>query len=90
MNNSYIGKTKRHLITRVTEHRADKSAIGQHLGRCSSCRNSFGIDQFKIISNGRTDVECKIKEALNIKNSNPTLNQNLFQHGSSFLINVFK
>ena len=56
----------------------------------SSCRNSFGIDQFKIISNGRTDVECKIKEALNIKNSNPTLNQNLFQHGSSFLINVFK
>ena len=90
VNNSYIGKTKRHLITRVTEHRADKSAIGQHLSRCSSCRNSFGIDQFKIISNGRTDVECKIKEALNIKNSNPTLNQNLFQHGSSFLINVFK
>ena len=49
-------------------------------------KNSFGIDQFKIISNGMTDVECKIKEALNIKNSNPTLNQNLFQHGSSFLI----
>ena len=43
-----------------------------------------------IISNGRTDVECKIKEALNIKSINPTLNQNLFQHGSSFLINVFK
>ena len=50
----------------------------------------FGIDQFKIISNGRTDVECKIKEALIIKSINPTLNQNLFQHGSSFLINVFK
>ena len=41
-------------------------------------------------SNGRTDVECEIKEALNIKSINPTLNQNLFQHGSSFLINVFK
>ena len=90
VNNSYIGKTKRHLITRVMEHRADKSAIGQHLSRCSSCRNSFGIDQFKIISNGRTDVECKIKEALNIKSINPTQNQNLFQHGSSFLINIFK
>ena len=50
----------------------------------------FNIDQFKIISDGRTDVECKIKEALNMKNVNPTLNQNLFQHGSSFLINVFK
>ena len=55
---------------------------------CSSCRISFDIDQFKIISNGRT--ECKIKEALNIKNINPTPNQNLFQHGSSFLISVFK
>ena len=90
INNSYIGKTKRHLITRVTEHRTDKSAIGQHLSSRSSCRNSFGIYQFKNISNGRTDVECKIKEALNIKNINPTLNQNLFQHGSSFLINDFR
>ena len=72
------------------EHWTDKSAIGQHLSRCSSSRNGFGINQFKIVSNGRADVECKIKEALNIKNINPTLNQNLFQHGSSFLINVFK
>ena len=90
MNTSYIGKTKRHLITRVTEHRADKSAVGQHLKLCHSCRNSFGIDLFKIISTGRTDLECKIKEALNIKSYNPSLNQNLFQRGSTFLINVFK
>ena len=75
VKNSYIGKTKRHLITQVTEHQADKSAIGPHLSRCSSCRNSLGINQFKIISNGRTDVEYKIKEALNIQNINPTLNQ---------------
>ena len=90
VNTSYIGKTKRHLVTRVTEHKGDKSAIGQHLKLCSSCHNTFDIDKFKLISSGKTDLECKIKEALHIKACNPSLNQNLFQCGSSFLINVFK
>ena len=90
MNKSYIGKTKRHLIARVEEHKGDKSAIGQHLKQCTSCHNSFSINHFKIVNSGKTDLECKIKEALHIKAYNPSLNQNLFQNGSSFLINVFK
>ena len=90
MSISYIGKTKRHLITRVMEHQSDKSAIGQHLKACKSCHDNFGINQFKIINNGQSDLDCKIKEALHIKTFNPSLNQNLYQHGSSFLINVFK
>ena len=85
-----IGKTKRHLVTRVGEHKSDKSAIGQHLKVCHICNHSFDVNQFKIINIGKSDLDCKIKEALHIKALNPSLNQNLYQSGSSFLVNVFK
>ena len=89
MNLSYIGKTKRHLAKRVGEHEKDKSAIGHHLQFCTPCRDGFNVNKFKIIDTGSSDTDCKIKEALHIKSSNPILNKQLFQSGSSFVLNVF-
>ena len=48
INISYIGKTKRHLATRIKEHRLEKSAIGQHLQTCHTCKHNFNENQFQI------------------------------------------
>ena len=85
INISYIGKTKRHLATRIKEHRSEKSAIGQHLQTCHTCDHNFNENQFKILSTGNSDFDCKIREALLIKSEKPTLNQQLFQNGSTFI-----
>ena len=90
INISYIGKTKRHLATRIKEHRSEKSAIGQHLQTCHTCDHNFNENQFKILSTGNSDFDCKIREALLIKSEKPTLNQQLFQNGSTFILCVFK
>ena len=50
INISYIGKTKRHLATRIKEHRSEKSAIGQHLQTCHTCDHNFNENQFQILS----------------------------------------
>ena len=42
------------------------------------------------MSTGRIYLQYRMKEALNIKTLNPTLNQNLFQRKSFFWINVLK
>ena len=90
INISYIGKTKRHLATRIKEHRSEKSAIGQHLQTCHTCDHNFNENQFKILSTGNSDFDCKIREALLIKSQKPTLNQQLLQNGSTFILCVFK
>ena len=87
---SYIGKTKRHLVTRIKEHRSEKSAIGQHLQTCHTCDHNFNENQFKILSTGNSDFDCKIREALLIKSEKRTLYQQLFQNGSTFILCVFK
>ena len=77
INISYTGKTKRHLATRIKEHRSEKSAIGQHLETCHTCDHNFNENQFKILSTGNSDFDCKIREALLIKSEKPTLNQQI-------------
>ena len=90
INISYIGKTKRHLAARTKEHRSEKSAIGQHLQTCYTCDHNFNENLFQILSTGNSDFDCKIREALLIKSEKPTLNQQLFQNGSTFILCVFK
>ena len=51
---------------------------------------NFNENQFKILSTGNSDFDCKIREALLIKSEKPTLNQQLFQNGSTFILCVFK
>ena len=79
INISYIGKTKRHLATRIKEHRSEKSAIGQHVQTCHTCDHNFNENQLQILTSiGNSDFYCKIRGALLIKSEKPTLNQQLF------------
>ncbi len=88
-NVSYVGKTKRHLVTRVKEHlKLKNSAIKQHIDNCNSCKD-INITHFKILHSGTSDFNVKVKEALEIKRVNPTLNIQMYQNGASFLLNVF-
>ena len=63
---SFIGKTSRHLATRVREHLSGNSAIVQHISSCNSCDHST-IMNFHILFNGSNDFDNKVKVALYIK-----------------------
>ena len=45
-NNIYIGKTIRHLATRVREHGTSSSAVFNHLSSCKTCKSSFSCASF--------------------------------------------
>ena len=62
---------------------------------CHGCDHNFNENQFQILSTGNSDFDCKItdykiREALLIKSEKPTLNQQLFQNGSTFILCIFK
>ena len=91
-NKIYIGKTVRHLATRVKEHGTSPSAVSNHLSSCETCKSTIScnqIIQFLIIDSGKNDYEITVKEALHIKFKKPTINRQLFTQGSSFVLNVF-
>ena len=91
IGNTYVGKTKRHLATRAKEHEIhENSAIKDHILSCSLCRSKFSCSSFHVIDSGRNDLEITIKEALHIKYSKPQLNRQLFNSGSSFVLNIFR
>ena len=51
---SYIGKTKRHLVTRVREHSKSASAVCEHLEGCDACKSEYSVEKnFKILDKGR-------------------------------------
>ena len=60
----YIGKTIRHLATRVRKHGTSASAIHDHLSGCASCHSEFSYNSFSIIDSGNTDFEIIKREAL--------------------------
>ena len=89
-NITYIGKTKRHLTTRVREHgTSGQSAIKEHLDTCRSCKTNYSIDHFKVIDTARNDFECSIKEAIHIKLNRPHLNTQLSAQGLSYFLQLF-
>ena len=88
-NQVYIGKTMRHLVTRVKEHGHSSSAIFEHLKLCDICRNNFNCDCFKIIDHGKNNFDVTVKEALRIKTQQPSLNTQLFSQGASFVLKLF-
>ncbi len=65
----YIGKTKRRLHDRKTEHfkaltKCDHpSAIADHI---KTTGHNIKWDHFEILASGKTDLHCKIKETLYI------------------------
>ena len=73
----YIGKTKRRLHDRKTEHfkgitsSCHASAIAEHV---TSTGHNLKWDLLEILAKGRSDTHCKIKETLLIQELKPTLN----------------
>ena len=71
---SYIGQTKRHLVTRIAEH--SKAALGDHHLRCSASMDAFS-QCFSICERARHESHLLPLEALLIKQSKPVLNTQL-------------
>ena len=73
----YIGKTKRRLHDRKTEHfkaltsNSHSSAIADHMTQTGQW------DHFDILATGQSDLHCKIKETLLIRDLKPALNENV-------------
>ena len=92
-NMSYIGKTKRHLITRAREHLTlggiKQSEVKAHLESCGVCRAAKPDTDFRILKSCRTDYQARVQEALLIKKLNPRLNKQLFNKGSFFTLKLF-
>ena len=93
---TYIGQTKRHMLTRVNEHlslhkpNSQQSEIKTHIYGCPTCHNKFlNFENFKIVKKCRTSYEARIIEALKIKKLRPKLNKQLVTKGVSYLLKVF-
>ena len=82
----YIGKTKRRLHDRKTEHfkaitrKSHASAIADHV---TSTGHHLKWDHFDILARGRSDIHWKIRETLLIRDLKPALDENV---GSEKLI----
>ena len=74
----YVGKTKRRLHDRKTEHFKTlikghhTSALADHV---TSPGHGLKWDHFEVLAKRRSDTHCKIKETLLIKDLRPTLNE---------------
>ena len=92
---SYIGVTKRHLITRVKEHLAlnnftSKSQVKSHLRyKCDECKMNSSLDSFKVLKRCRTHFDVLIHEALLVRLYNPQLKKQLFNNGCLFTLRIF-
>ena len=93
---TYIGKSTRHVITRAKEHlnlgSSVKSKIKDHIIECNLCNKKDMdslIHRFSVIKKCSSDYDCKIHEALIIKKHQPKLNKQLYENGSSFLLQLF-
>ena len=79
-NDFYIGKTKRRLRDRKTEHfkalttNCHESAIADHVFLTN---HRIKWNHFEILATGRSDMHCKIKESLLIRDLKSTLNENV-------------
>ena len=89
-NLTYIGKSTRHLSTRVGEH-LNLSSQRENIFSYTVCSNvRHDVNSFEVLKQCKSDFQAKIHEALLIKKHRPSLNKQLYAHGSSFLLNVYK
>ena len=76
----YVSKTKRRLHDRKTEHfkalsqGCHASALADHV---ISTGHNIKWDHFDILTTGKSDLQCKIKETLLISELKPSLNENI-------------
>ena len=75
----YIGKSTRHLSTRVGEHlnvasQPNNSAIKQHILSCTVCANvRHDLNCFEVLIHCKSDFQAKIHEALLMKKHRSSL-----------------
>ena len=93
-NLNHVGKTSRHLLIRICEHKSVSnltnnllvimlfSTMHEHNTSCSKISPS----RFMTIANENNDIELLVKESLLIKNR-PTLNYNTAPLNCMYLIN---
>ena len=73
-----------------TRHATGKTAISDHIRSCDFCQcQSLDFNNFSILSKCSDKFDCVIREALLIKNSNPPLNKQLYNSGSTFVLKLF-
>ena len=95
VNVTYVGYSARHLITRAKELndcKSNKSAVKNHILNCNSCLDEnpkFQLDRFSIMRKCNSTYEAKIHEALLIEKQNPTINEQMYGNGTSFLLSVY-
>ena len=80
----YVGKTKRHLITRFKEHTDVRkpTAVMDHV---MNNNHNVIFDDVKILCQGISDKELLIKESLTVKKMKPIMNMNV----TSFPLEIF-
>ena len=78
-NACYIGETTRHLSTRIEEHleKDKKSHIFKHLDENHHCKSLSTPDCFQIIDSASSKFRLKLKEAMHITWTKPSLNRQL-------------
>jgi len=86
---TYIGKTKRYLQQRISEHSRGESAVYSHVQKCPHC--SFGNIQqnFHVIKHVQGTLDLSMHEALAIRKHNPVLNKHLFNEGTCITLKMF-
>ena len=85
-NSCYIGKTKRHLFTRIFEHCNTPSAIFNHR---LSCNCTCNLTNFRVLDQARHSFDLSILESLHIKYCNPNLNTSIVNSGRSYFLKLY-
>ena len=91
---SYIGQTKRHLVTRAKEHitpkESNQSEIKNHIFGCDKCKNgNLNVNNFRVLKQCKDEYATRISEALLLKKFSPKLNIQKYLKGQSYLLRVF-
>ena len=75
----HIGETTHHLSTRIQEHleKDRKSHIFKHLNENHNCKSLSTPDCFQIIDSASSKFRLKLKEAMHITWTKPSLNRQL-------------
>ena len=89
--NVYMMWIRLTLATKVKEHAHFKGllAISDHVYLCVSCQSNYSVSLFKVIDTARNDLGTPIKESLHIKHSKPSLNKQLLNTGSSYVLLLY-
>ena len=70
---TYVGKTVRHLTTRVEEHKKADSPVGLHLQQCQLVGNSADLN-WEIIDRSNNQTKLLTLEVIHIRKEKPGLN----------------